>query len=109
MSRQINVLEAHGSYCKLRQENKELKERRSLFENGFSNLSRESNVIHTSKSFEKIFRSTKKELKAIWEKSEIDQKDLGPRFSESLNEYTLGDFLDRLNEIPNVVVTLIVG
>lgn len=97
------------TYYRLRQENKELKEKLTSYENGFPNLSVESNVIHTSESFEKIFRSTKKDLKAIWENSEKRRKLEGRGSGESLNEYTVGDFLDRLCDVPNVVVTFIIG
>lgn len=97
-----------GTYYKIRAENAELKERLALYERGFSELAMEDNIVRTSKSFEKLFQNTKKDLKTHWERSEKEHKDWGFGF-ETLNEHVLEHIVDSMNEIPNVVVTFVIG
>ena len=98
-----------GTYYKLREENKELKEKLSLYENGFSELVIEKNVVRASKYFEDSFNYTKKELEEGWKKYVEECKSKGIQH-ETQNSNVLNSIFDSLfNFLPNVSVTFLIG
>ncbi len=99
-----------ATYYKLRQENKELKEKLALYENGFSGLVVEENVIKASKSFEELFRNTKKKLGNAWKKADDMCRESGITCYDGPNDYALRYIMERLVEnIPNEIVNFVIG